>query len=38
MAKGVRDGGVGWQAWLSAGVALGVLGLLFYRRQMNNKK
>jgi predicted amino acid dehydrogenase len=34
MAKGVRAGGLGWQAWLGAGVALGAFGLLLYRRQV----
>jgi predicted amino acid dehydrogenase len=32
MAKGVPSGRVSWQAWLGAGLALGGLGLLFYRK------
>jgi len=37
MAKGVRVGGAGWQAWLGAGLVIGVLGLLIYRMQTKNK-
>jgi LPXTG-motif cell wall-anchored protein len=33
MAKGVRSGGVSWQSWVGAGLALGALGLFFYRRK-----
>jgi hypothetical protein len=38
MAKGVRAGKAGWQTWLGVGVALGAVGLLFYRWQAKNKK
>jgi hypothetical protein len=38
MAKGVRAGKAGWQAWLGVGVALSLLGLVFYRWQVKNKK
>jgi LPXTG-motif cell wall-anchored protein len=38
MAKGVRSGGAGWQTWLGAGLALGALGLVFYRWKNKKKK
>jgi predicted amino acid dehydrogenase len=38
MAKGVHAGKAGWQAWLGVGVALSLLGLVFYRWQVKNKK
>lgn len=37
MSKGVRSGGVGWQTWLGAGLALGALGVLIYRLQARKK-
>jgi predicted amino acid dehydrogenase len=33
-AKGVRSDQISWQAWLGAGVALGALGWLLYRRKV----
>ena len=37
MAKGVRTGTAAWQTWLGAGVVVGLLALLLYRRQAKNK-
>ena len=38
MAKGVRAGKAGWQAWLGVGVALGALGLLYIVGKQKSKK